>query len=236
MSKLNLIVDTSIHGAVVGLMTADGSSKKLIYSDVSGEVMDSARQLPLMVQRGLMKVGAQMNDIDGLIVSQGPGSFTGIRVGLAYVYGLFCGFRSQSRNDVSILGVSSLELLAKSISLRTNSDVTLFLPSTKSTGYAAISDETGERLIAIDSSKRNQDGGWPKSWFVIGQWAAIDLLAFEMKSKVHEFINEKHAGQMALDAISDKLRSQEALPWSAEMPHAIYLRKSTVEEKAEERH
>lgn len=234
MAKLNLIIDTSIHGAAVGLLTSGVNPGQLIFSEVSNEVMDSARQLPLMVARGLQHVGATVGDVSRLIVSQGPGSFTGIRVGLAYAYGLFLGFESESSHETGIAGVSSLAELAKHISVSHAVDLALFLPATKTGGYAAFCEGGKARLIAVDTMKPETIEGAPKMWVIIGSWEALGLLALQKNAIIKETIEPKLAAQMALAAIAGVVNSGSIVGHSTEMPNAIYLRKSTVEEKAAE--
>jgi len=83
MTQLTLIIDTSVHGAAVGISIK--GRRELGFVEVSEDVADSARQLPLMVERGLKELSATRADVSSIVVSRGPGSFTGIRVGLAYV-------------------------------------------------------------------------------------------------------------------------------------------------------
>lgn len=48
-----------------------------------------------------------LNDIDGFAVTSGPGSFTGIRIGISAIKGLICG------SDKKCVPVSALETIAK---------------------------------------------------------------------------------------------------------------------------
>jgi len=59
-----------------------------------------------MVEQLLKNLALNINDIDGFVVSKGPGSFTGLRIGIATVKGL-----SQGTGK-PFLGVSSLDALA----------------------------------------------------------------------------------------------------------------------------
>lgn len=59
-----------------------------------------------MVQLLLKETGASWTDIDGLALSVGPGSFTGLRIGCGIVQGLAFGL------DVPVVGVNTLCALA----------------------------------------------------------------------------------------------------------------------------
>ena len=60
-----------------------------------------------MVEAALKVTGHSIDDIDLFAVSNGPGSFTGVRIGAATVKGLAFG------KDKPVLGVSTLEALAE---------------------------------------------------------------------------------------------------------------------------
>lgn len=61
------------------------------------------------IQRVVAAVGLKIADIDYFACGLGPGSFTGMRIGLATVKGL-----SVARNK-PVIGVSSLDILAKNV-------------------------------------------------------------------------------------------------------------------------
>src|SRR5437016_11790062 len=61
--------------------------------------------LPLLVERVLGDAGLALEDVEGIAVSIGPGSFTGLRIGLALAKGLaFAG-------GLPLVGVPTLEAL-----------------------------------------------------------------------------------------------------------------------------
>ena len=159
---VTLIIDTSIRGAAVGLLKRGG--KDLAFAEVSEDIKDSARQLPLMVKRGLESLGATCRDVEGLVISQGPGSFTGIRVGLAYAYGFGLALAdSAAAHHFKVLGASSLLVLAESFAKYDQHDVVVFLPATKTSGYAAnlVSVECCQlTLLQLVSLMDFQRAGW----------------------------------------------------------------------------
>ena len=59
-----------------------------------------------MAQAALARCGMQLSDIDAVAVSRGPGSFTGIRIGVSAAKGLCWGA------DKPAIGVSTLEAMA----------------------------------------------------------------------------------------------------------------------------
>jgi tRNA threonylcarbamoyladenosine biosynthesis protein TsaB len=62
-----------------------------------------------MIQRILDTVSLTLNDIDGLAITIGPGSFTGLRIGLSSIKGI------SAATGKPAIGVSTLETLAYTI-------------------------------------------------------------------------------------------------------------------------
>ena len=65
-----------------------------------------ATELPHAVQRVLRAAGQSLDALDGIAIDVGPGSFTGLRIGLAFVKALVF------RTNKPLIGVSSLDVLA----------------------------------------------------------------------------------------------------------------------------
>jgi tRNA threonylcarbamoyladenosine biosynthesis protein TsaB len=65
-----------------------------------------------MIQEVLDSAGVKVEDLDGVAVSLGPGSFTGLRVGLAIAKGMCFGL------GMTIVGVPTLDCIAESMSSR----------------------------------------------------------------------------------------------------------------------
>ena len=59
-----------------------------------------------LIHSGLQLAGIRINQLDGFAVTKGPGSFTGVRIGISAVKGL------AMATDKPIVGISCLEALA----------------------------------------------------------------------------------------------------------------------------
>ena len=102
---LILGIDTTTKTASTAVMGFDGDNISCEIQSM-GKKTHSENLMP-MIDYTLKCAGVLLNDIDLFAVSHGPGSFTGIRIGMATVKGL--AFGSDVNNCV---GVSSLYALA----------------------------------------------------------------------------------------------------------------------------
>ena len=99
-----LLVDTSGPKASIGIF--DG--EKPLYESSIDSHKDYNRLLIPMIEEGLCKSGLSAGDIDIFGSTLGPGSFTGIRVGVAAMKGM-----AQAAGK-KFAGVSTLDIIALS--------------------------------------------------------------------------------------------------------------------------
>ena len=102
---LILGIDTTTKTASTAVVGFDGD-KILCEMQSCGKISHSENLMP-MIDYTLKCAGVLLDDIDLFAVAHGPGSFTGIRIGIATVKGL--AFGSDANNCV---GISSLYSLA----------------------------------------------------------------------------------------------------------------------------
>lgn len=99
-------IDTSTKHMSIALIADDLILGELIFNSN----MDHSEKLISNISYILESNSLKMKDIDLIGVAKGPGSFTGIRIGIATVKGL-CEF-----SDIPVVGVSSLEVLSRNFS------------------------------------------------------------------------------------------------------------------------
>jgi len=97
-----LAIDTSSTSATCAIMDED---KLLVEYTLNHKLTHSQKIMP-MIKDALNSCGLKPEDIDVFAVAKGPGSFTGLRIGVATVNGL-----AQAVNK-KVVGVSTLDALA----------------------------------------------------------------------------------------------------------------------------
>jgi tRNA threonylcarbamoyladenosine biosynthesis protein TsaB len=102
VSQLLLGLDTSTSTASVALF--DGQRVVSETTWLAGR--EHSTRLLVEVEMALERVGKRAQDLTGLVVARGPGSFTGVRVALSVAKGIAAGLR------VPLWGVNSLDVMA----------------------------------------------------------------------------------------------------------------------------
>lgn len=110
MILFSLDTTAKTAGVCISTLTDDGVCKPLVRAAVNATLTHSESLLP-MIDFCLKNAGLGFSDVGMLAASVGPGSFTGVRIGVATVKGLAYG-----RNTLPCIGVSTLEALACNIS------------------------------------------------------------------------------------------------------------------------
>lgn len=97
-----LAIDTASRSCSVAVLDADTVMAEI--NDASGQT--HSRHLMGMVDQAISMSVGQMANVDGYAVTQGPGSFTGLRIGISTARGL------SAAAGKPLVGVSSLQALA----------------------------------------------------------------------------------------------------------------------------
>ena len=94
---------------ILAIETCFSSSSLCLFCDgnffekIDHHKNNQATSLPIFTQDLIIKNNIKIKELDAVIVNHGPGSFTGIRIGIAFALGLVTPFK------IPLYGVSSLE-------------------------------------------------------------------------------------------------------------------------------
>ena len=104
-----LSVDTSTPTCTVGVVDGD----RLLAESVDSSGQTHARHLMGMIDSSMAACGLSVKKIDGFAVVTGPGTFTGLRIGISTIKGLAFALSKP------VVGVTSLAALAEQAELPT---------------------------------------------------------------------------------------------------------------------
>ncbi|MDO9577394.1 MAG: tRNA (adenosine(37)-N6)-threonylcarbamoyltransferase complex dimerization subunit type 1 TsaB [Candidatus Cloacimonadales bacterium] len=121
----------------------DGIISFISFLDI--KVTHSERLMP-QIDFGLKQCKLTLDDIDLIAVANGPGSFTGIRIGLATAKGLCMG------KEIPLYPVNTLELLSYN-AFGTNLPILPFIDAKMSEVYAALYSPQMKVLIEPQNTK-----------------------------------------------------------------------------------
>ena len=132
-----LALDTSTEACSVALQYND---QRLTLDEVCPQ-QHSKRILP-MVQQLLAESGLGLNQLDGIVFGRGPGSFTGVRIGVGVTQGLAFGA------DLPVFGVSTLQAMAQAaVRLHQASQVIAAIDARMAEVYLALYQQGADGLM-----------------------------------------------------------------------------------------
>ncbi|MGF1752050.1 tRNA (adenosine(37)-N6)-threonylcarbamoyltransferase complex dimerization subunit type 1 TsaB [Vibrio makurazakiensis] len=102
MSAKILALDTATENCSVALVI---ENQVFARSEVAPR--DHTKKILPMVDEVLKEAGISLADVDAIAFGQGPGSFTGVRIGIGIAQGLAFGA------DLPMIGISTLEAMAQ---------------------------------------------------------------------------------------------------------------------------
>ena len=101
-----LSIDTASNLCTVAILEDKSCIKEIIVNDARNH---SEKIMPV-IEQTLQEAGLTLHDIDLIVCDKGPGSFTGIRIGVGTVLAF------QDSLNIPCIGISSLKVLAYNVS------------------------------------------------------------------------------------------------------------------------
>ena len=92
-------------------VTIANEGKTVVCVEVAEEGYSHAEKLHLFFEEALQKAGITFQDLKAVAVSQGPGSYTGLRIGVSAAKGLCYSL------NIPLIAVDTLEALARKITI-----------------------------------------------------------------------------------------------------------------------
>lgn len=148
-----LAADTSTQILSLALLTESSYEERL----VDGHFSHSEDLLP-EIEAMLKRAGMELKDLELLIVSKGPGSFTGLRIGMASMKGI------SSALSIPLVSVPTLDATAEAVGFYPNAILSVidarkkrFYLSMKKGGEYIIADRDGDENDVLPFLKNEKE-------------------------------------------------------------------------------
>lgn len=170
-----LLIDTSLKYPTVSIVK-DNKILFLFHEKIDSDM--SSKIMPI-VDNGFKKINKRIEDIDKIFVVNGPGSFTGIRIGVTIAKTIAWALKKE------IVTISSLELMAT-----TNVDTKYIVPiidARRGNVFAGIYDTNlniikEDKMINLENLKKTIDSNYTIVNYDLNN-VVIDVLKIISKHK-----------------------------------------------------
>lgn len=219
-----LAVDTATEVCGVALVSETG----ILSQALLDQGLTHAKVLMTAVQNVLSQGGMTVSSLDGLVVTRGPGSFTGLRIGISTIKGL------AAATGIPIVGVSSLAVLAHQAPVDARR-VCPMIDARRREVYWSCYERNESELIRVDEetagSAGNVAGKMASGCLFIGNGAQLYRQVIEQRSpKPVRFAEEAdHVLQPAVVARMGLSRLIAGEIDELDTFAPVYLRKSDAE-------
>ena len=174
-----LFIDTASSNLIITIV----ENNKLIYNYIDSNNSDTSSKVMPIIDEAFSKTNLDVKDINKIFVVTGPGSFTGIRVGVTIAKTIgFC-------LNIPIIEISELELLATK---STNKEYNIpIIDARRGYVYGAIYDKNlnaivNDRYILLSDLEKQ----YPSNYEIINQDNKdLDLLKIISKHEFDEGVN-----------------------------------------------
>lgn len=223
---------------ILGLETTAAAASCALWQDGSllamsyqRSALTHSRTMLPMIEDMLKNADLNMADVDTIAVAQGPGSFTGIRIGVATAKGLCWGAGKKA------VGVSTLEAMARNVLFAAGDAVICpVMDARRSQVYGALFDNTGKRLTedaaiaAAELAAKLKELG--RSALVLGDGWAVFEKALQQEEIPYRIGPEPLRYQNAWGVC---VAAAEKEPIGADELLPVYLRLSQAERERQEK-
>lgn len=228
-----LAVDTSSKNCSVSIIEVDESKNfNILIEENNDDEKTHSQKLMPMIDNMFTSSNLSLDDIDLLACCLGPGSFTGIRIGIATIKAF------ADAKNIPTVGVTSLESLAYNVNTNSfifplidckNGNVYSALFSCTNNTYSQIGDNIAENInITLDNFMQHLNSSLPITFIGNGSILYKDLILKKFSDYNIMFSNSNIQSSISLAKCAyDKYLN--GLYGDSNYISPLYLRKSQAE-------
>ena len=142
-----LNIETATKNCSVALAK---EGKTIICKEIAEEGYSHAERLHVFIEEVMKEAGMALKDLVAIAVSQGPGSYTGLRIGVSAAKGLCFAL------DIPLIAVDTLQTLASQVSVSSGLIVPM-IDARRMEVYSAIFSPNFEKTRAVEAEIITED-------------------------------------------------------------------------------
>lgn len=132
-----LHIDTAVQASSICFT----SGNEVLATKVNPAPRDAAGWLHVVIQDTLKEKDLQPRDLDAVAISAGPGSYTGLRVGMSAAKGLCYAL------DIPLITINTLEIMARSAGVQKEAWLCPMIDARRMEVFTALFDESFQCLL-----------------------------------------------------------------------------------------
>ncbi|WP_422859006.1 tRNA (adenosine(37)-N6)-threonylcarbamoyltransferase complex dimerization subunit type 1 TsaB [Flagellimonas sp. S174] len=172
--------------------------KTILLKENNAVEYSHSEQLHVFIKEVLEEASLSFSDLDAVSVSKGPGSYTGLRIGVSAAKGLCFSL------DIPLISVPTLQSMARQVKLEKNEVVIPVLDARRMEVYSAVYDEANKEIRKtkaeiIDASSFEEFSEHQKI-YVVGSGATKCSETFNYSNFVFDDSLMPSANEMAVIA------------------------------------
>lgn len=197
-----LLIDTATEVCSVSI----SRGREVLYTVETHEPNQHAARLTIFTEEAIQQSGISKNELNAVAVSMGPGSYTGLRIGVSAAKGLCYGL------DIPLIGVNTLESMFEgykaALPLLENNLYWPMIDARRMEVYTATWNAAGE-LINPTSAEIVDETSFDKyencQIHLFGSGATKFASTFANKTHIHVDSNFKHSSRSMCNLAAQRL-------------------------------
>jgi tRNA threonylcarbamoyladenosine biosynthesis protein TsaB len=155
-----LNIETATKNCSVSLAK---NGETILCKEIAEQGYSHAEKLHVFIEEIIKETGIGVNDLNGIAVSKGPGSYTGLRIGVSSAKGLCYAL------GIPLISVDTLQVLAKQVVIE-NGLIVPMLDARRMEVYSAIFDKSYSKIKEVQAEilTENSYADSPETFYFIG--------------------------------------------------------------------
>jgi tRNA threonylcarbamoyladenosine biosynthesis protein TsaB len=155
-----LNIETATKNCSVSI-SKDGET--LLYKEIAELGYSHAEKLHVFIEELLVETKLLYNDLNAIAVSQGPGSYTGLRIGISAAKGLCYAL------DIPMIAIDTLAILAAQVNIEEGLIIPM-IDARRMEVYSAVFDAHHQKVIETQAEIINEDSfiNYQENLYLIG--------------------------------------------------------------------